>query len=85
MPLKAALKSPEREAVATGLRVLTLLARCCPEAGPALLPYYRQLLPPLNRRVGLGRAGRERGLRGRRPTAAGIWHGHLGGWVVGSK
>lgn len=46
---QAALMSPNREAVAVGLAVLEQLARCAPRAGEALLPYFRQLLPPLNR------------------------------------
>lgn len=60
LPLKAALKSADRDVVATALRMLQLLARACPRAGEALLPYYRQLLPPLNRWGG-GGTGRRAG------------------------
>jgi hypothetical protein len=49
MPLKAALKAGDQAVVTTALRMLQLLVGACPQAGQALLPYYRQLLPPLNR------------------------------------
>lgn len=54
MPLKEALKASDPGVVATALGTLQLLVRSVPRAGQALLPYYRQLLPPLNRWVGPG-------------------------------
>ena len=49
IPLKAALKAADSNVITTALNLLQLLARCCDSAGQALLPYYRQLLPPINR------------------------------------
>ena len=52
MPLRAALSSRDASIVQAGLHVLGLLLGCSQGAGAALLPYYRQLLPPLARHVG---------------------------------
>lgn len=52
MPLKQALKAGDPATIILGLHMLQALAQCCAKAGAALLPYYRQLLPPLNRWAG---------------------------------
>lgn len=40
------LLSPEKEKKRSGLRLLSKLSKIC---GPSLVPFYRQLLPPLSR------------------------------------
>lgn len=68
MPLRAALKSPSHDVIQAGLRAVELLVQSCPEGGAALLPYYRQLLPPLSKWVpgqatcSRGEVGRSRGM-----------------------
>lgn len=49
MPLRSSLKSRSAEVIQAGLHALQLLAGCCPQGGAALVPYYRQLLPPISR------------------------------------
>ena len=48
VPLKAALNTRDRGVIAVALRLLQKLVLATPGAGPALVPYYRQLLPVLN-------------------------------------
>lgn len=58
--LRAALRSPHDDTVMAGLEVVRQLAAHSAEAGVALVPYYRQLLPPLAR---CGRRSRRGGAR----------------------
>ncbi|PRW57653.1 Parkin coregulated like isoform B [Chlorella sorokiniana] len=51
MGLRAALRSPLAEVVQAGLHTIDLLVERCEGAGQALVPYYRQLLPPIAHRV----------------------------------
>lgn len=59
MGLRAALKSPSAQVVQAGLAALNQLVRRCEGAGPALVPFYRQLLPPLARCAGVSSGGHE--------------------------
>lgn len=82
MGLRAALKSADAEVVGAGLRALRALLGCSEAAGPALVPYYRQLLPPMARWVGnRGRGGRQSRGAAQRAGRAGArgrsWHGCL--------
>jgi hypothetical protein len=52
MPLRAALSSGDADIVQAGVHALGQLLGCSEHAGRALLPYCRQLLPPLARHVG---------------------------------
>jgi hypothetical protein len=52
MGLRAALRSPLAEVVQAGLHTIDLLVERCEGAGQALVPYYRQLLPPIAHRCG---------------------------------
>lgn len=47
--LRAALRSPSEEVVQAALAALRLLVGSSEAAGLVLVPYYRQLLPPLSR------------------------------------
>ncbi|KAL4856071.1 Parkin coregulated [Chlorella vulgaris] len=51
MGLRAALRSPRDDTIQSALAVLRLLLASGPDAGLALVPYYRQLLPPLSRHI----------------------------------
>ncbi|EFO63040.1 E04F6.2 like protein [Giardia lamblia P15] len=48
LPLHAALETRDPEVICVVLNVLQLLVMCNEYAGPALVPYYRQLLPVIN-------------------------------------
>jgi hypothetical protein len=48
IPLKDALGTGVEKVIVRTLRVLTALATVGPSVGTALVPFYRQLLPPLN-------------------------------------
>lgn len=48
LPLHAALETRDPEIICVILNVLQLLVMCNEYAGPALVPYYRQILPVIN-------------------------------------
>ena len=49
MGLRGALRSPSADVVQAGLAALNLVVASSEGAGPALVPFFRQLLPPLSK------------------------------------